>query len=358
MDCCDKSRMTKTAMKKLTSILTTGLLLVAGSATAANLPTSHFIPNVPWHVQMNGLFCGDGSLEIVYDFWGPDIDQKAIADVARSSSIGTWSFDVQRAGHFSSLSAAQGSFFPNEAPTAGYPERPLGYAAFSHSAETPWLDDLKSLIAADIPVILLMTYAPDGTGGGHYRVAIGYDDAQGIMYFSDPWGRDLKYLPGMEGVIAWTYDEVLAAWNYAEYGTSEPYFGVAILPWSVDVRVKGKTTVGSTLTVTAMVNYPCPRPFDCTQFPASSASATIVLPEGMTLLDPPATSLDTLTAGTTKSVSWKIRIDTPVTGKAITVEAQGLVSGSVPEARWNGQSQVYPPYSYTDAIGGSGTYRF
>lgn len=77
---------------------------------------------------MNGL-CGDGSLESVFDYWGPDINQKAIANVARSSSIGTWAFDIRRAGHFSELSAAQGNYFPHKI-NSGVRQRPLGYAAF------------------------------------------------------------------------------------------------------------------------------------------------------------------------------------------------------------------------------------
>jgi hypothetical protein len=344
-------------MQTVHYLLVVGLLSYGSlgvAAPGASRPAYHVIDTVPWHVQMNGLFCGDGSLESVFDYWGPDIDQKAIANVARSSSIGTWAFDIRRAGHFSVLSTAQGGYFPNEVPTAGFAERPLGYAAFAHSAPTPWLEELKSLLAADLPVILLMTYAPDGTGGGHYRVAIGYDDVRRLIYFVDPWGRDLRYLPGTEGWIAWTEAEVTAAWNYAEYGTPQPFHGVAIFPWSVDVTARGKTRAGETLTVSATVTYPCPTPFDPAHYPASNSTATITVPAGMTLLDPATRPLGTLAAGESATVSWKVRIDTSLPGPEILVEARGVVSGSVPEARWTGQSQVYPPYDYTDVIGGRG----
>ncbi len=334
-------------------------LLAAVGVQSAPLPPSHFIANVPWHQQMNGLFCGDGSLEIVFNYWGPDLNQKALADVARSSSIGTWCYDVQRAGHFSLLSAAQGRYFPNEAPTAGFPERPLGYASFGHAAPTIWLDELKALIAADIPVIMLMHYDADSTSGGHYRVAIGYDDAQGVIYFSDPWGRDLKYLPGLTGVIAWSYADVAIGWNYVAYGTPQPFWGAAILPWNVGVEAKGKLKAGSTITVTATVKYPCPAPFSPMQFPASEASASIALPAGLTLLGAQTIAIGNMPAGTTQTVSWQVRVDqVPAAGTAITVQAGGVVSGSVPEANWNGQSQSYPPYSYTDLIGGTGTLAF
>jgi hypothetical protein len=133
------------------AIATLLALFLLATATAADpealsnggLPSSHMIANVPWHQQMNGLFCGEGVLEVVYDYWGPDIDQKQIANVARSSSSGTWSFDMVRAGHFSNLSSAQGRFFPHDVPTAGYPERPLGYASFPSSSDNFWLEELK-----------------------------------------------------------------------------------------------------------------------------------------------------------------------------------------------------------------------
>lgn len=332
-----------------------GFVLAGGSQAAGGTPVSHLIPQITWHEQMNGLFCGPASLAIAFDYWGPEIAQKPIADVARSSSIGTWCYDIQRAGHFSVLSATQGRFFPAEAPTAGFPERPLGYAAFSHAAETMWLDDLKALLAADIPVILLMRYAPDTTSGGHYRVAIGYDDAQQIIYFSDPWGRDLRYEPGLPGVLAWTYAELETGWNYVAYGTPLPFHGVAILPWEVDVRVKGKTNAGSVITVTALVKYPCPRPFDSTEFTAHETTATITLPPGLVLEEPATAVLGTVPAGTTQTVSWRVRVESFSPGSTITVQAGGLVSGSVPEARWEGEGVAYPPYSYTDLIGGVGS---
>ena len=60
-------------------------------------------------------------------------------------------------------------------------------------------------------------------------------------------------------------------------------------------------------------------------------------------------------AGSTAKASWKVRINQSVSGKSIIVQAQGKVSGHVPEAHWTGMSVSYPPYSYTDAIGGNGS---
>jgi hypothetical protein len=313
------------------------------------------IANIPWHQQQNAMFCGDGALENVYDYFGPDIDQKAIADVARSSSAGTWTYDLVRAGQFSYLSAAQGRFFPGAAPTAGYLERPLGYAAFSYSADKIWLLELKALIAADIPVIVLSTYEPTG-GSGHYRVAIGYNDTESAIYMSDPWGRDEKHKTARTGVVKWTYDEFQTAWNYSAAGEGHPYFGMIMLPWKVDVTSKGKLSVGSTITISAKVTYPCPSPFNSSQFPAKASWANISLPDGMSLVSGSKNvSLGEMKAGSTASASWKAKIDELVSGKSINVEAKGIISGHVPEARWTGQSVFYPPYGYTDAIGGNGS---
>jgi hypothetical protein len=352
-------------MKILSSLAITAMLISVGLVAVfvadadaggkTTLPTSHMIANVPWHQQMNGLFCGEGVLEGVYDYYGPDINQKAIANVARSSSAGTWSFDMVRAGHFSKMSSAQGRFFPHDVPTAGYPERAEGYASFPYSSDRFWLEQLKSLIAADTPVILLMTFSPDG-GGGHYRTAIGYDDSVGMVYFSDPWGRDQKHQTDRTGITAWTYDELQNGWNYTTEGESHPYWGMVMMPWIVDVKTSGSLKPGSMATVTADITYPCPTPFDPAMYPAKDAVAMLSLPDGVALDSGSMNiTLGEMSAGSTAKASWKVRINTIARGKSIMVKAQGMVSGQVPEAHWTGASVSYPPYSYTDAIGGNGS---
>ena len=324
------------------------------SSAKRTSPRAHMIPGVPWHPQLNGLSCGAASLGIVFDYWGPSIDEKEIMNVARSSSIGTWAADIVRTGHFSYMSDAQGRFFPSIGPDGGFEERRLGYAAFSYTAEACWIDELKALIAQDIPVIVLMKYYPED-GSGHYRVVIGYDDDRELIYFSDPWGRDLNHLTGWTGVIHWSYADFETGWNYAEYGAGNPYFGAAIMPWSIEATVKGSTTQGSVLTVTAAIEYPCLRPFDDGQPPATEAMAQISLPDGtgMTLLsDSPTIALGTVHVGDHATVSWRVLCNEDAAGKSISVSAWGVVSGSVPEARWQGQSVAYPEYSYVDAIGG------
>jgi hypothetical protein len=214
---------------------------------------------------------------------------------------------------------------------------------------------LKSLIAAETPVILLMTFQPNG-GGGHYRTAVGYDDSKGIVYFSDPWGRDQKHQTNKTGITAWTYDEFQSGWNYTAAGESHPYWGMVMMPWVVNVKTTGSLKVGSTATVTADITYICPSPFNASMYPAKDAIAMIALPEGTSLAAGSQNiSIGDLKAGSTAKASWKVRINEPVSGKSIMVQAQGKVSGQVPEAHWTGMSVSYPPYSYTDAIGGNGS---
>ena len=351
---------TKLFVKILISIalvgLVTGSLVPAVSAgSKTSLPTSHMIANIPYHEQLNGLSCGAGSLEMVFDYWGPDVDQKEIMNVARTSSMGTWTPDIARTGQFSSLSSAMGNFFPKVGPSAGFLERGLGYAAFSFSSERFWLPELKTLVAHDIPVIVLMTYTPTG-GGGHYRVVMGYDDARGLIYFIDTWGRDTLHLNNWTGILPWTYADFQSGWNYTEYGTEHPYFGTVVLPWTVNTVISGKQTAGSTGTVTASITYPCPKPFDSAMFPASDAFARISLPAGMTLVgSSPQVSLGTIGAGDSTTVTWTVHYDQNLHGASIIVTAGGLVSGYVPDAQWNGQTNYYPAYDYTDMIGGTGS---
>ena len=177
--------------------------------------------------------------------------------------------------------------------------------------------------------------------------------AQQLIYFSDPWGRDLNHLNEWSGVISWSYADFQMGWNYSEYGVTHPYFGAVIMPWSIDVSVKGKVTSGSVITVTASITYPCPTPFDTHQYPAKDATAQIVLSHGMEIVGGASiVSLGIVQAGCSATITWRVRCLTDCIGETVLVSASGIVSGWVPEAHWNGQTVCYPAYKYADAIGG------
>jgi len=244
-------------------VLSISILVILYSVSligsASTLPGAYLIKDVPQHKQLNGLSCGPGALETMFDYRGEDIDQKAIADVARSSSSGTWTWDMVRTGHFSHLNKANGSFFPHAVPVAGFSQRALGYASFSYSSEDFWWDDLKGLITADIPVLLLMKYAPNDDGG-HYRTIVGYNETKKEVYFIDPWVRDQKRVTNLYRTVTWTMDDFKTAWNYSEYGTPHPYWGAIMMPWSIDLQTN--ETDDDSMNVTAQITYPCREPFN------------------------------------------------------------------------------------------------
>lgn len=335
------------------------------------LPKVYLIADVPYHDQITGLFCGPAALEILYDFWGEDIDQMAIANVARTSSIGTYTWDMVRAGYFSHLSRAQGRFFPYHVPKSGYPERPLGYVFFDYASDSLWWTDLKRLITQDVPVVLLMKYAPNDDTA-HYRVIVGYDEEKGVVYFMDPWGRDFNRIMNPDGTVTWSMPDFEDAWDYTGYGTDQPYWGAAMMPWKVTIHTIGETTAGSVLEVTAEITYPCMQPFNCPAYSAFNVTAEIMLPPIMSLWEGTSRiDLGCLQAGESVTVTWRVKLDEDGSGSSITVKTAGLVSGAVPEVRWmgkdgdasikadndnkgsdkKGNKNFYPAYDYTDEIG-------
>jgi hypothetical protein len=329
--------------------------LIIGSASSSSPPDAYLIEGVQWHKQINDVFCGPAALEMVFDYWGANINQTEIANVARTSLNGTYTWDMGRAGHFSKLSASMGDYSPDNAPTSGFSERKLGYASFNYSSDTFWWPELKALVASDIPVVLLMKWAPDKAAGGHYRVIVGYDENKSdinksFVYFMDPWGN--KKITKEGGTITWNMTDFENAWNYSEYGTPHPYWGAIMMPWSVVLKTEGMTSKSSKLKVTANITYPCPKPFDCDAYPASATNATIIISSGMHLegRSQPQITIGSLRAGESANVWWNVKLDAD-RGSLIKVKAEGLVSGEVPKIKKKG-FVLYPSYEYTDNIGG------
>jgi hypothetical protein len=358
--CTTRSFMKEHLVKRTINVIAFFSILFV-SATAGEWPFSYLIPNTTAIKQINALECGAGSLAIAFDAVGPVINEREIVDVARTSSTGTYTFDIVRAGHFSELSAAQGAFYPNSIPAAGYTGRPLGYATFSHSAATSWMEEAKALVAQNIPVIMLMHFSPGVTENtdGHYRVLVGYNDVSGIAIFQDPWQRDNNHRENPDGTISFPYADVIQMWSITEGLTNQSYFGSIAIPLRVTVTSKGALQQGKIISINARIEYPCFAPFDCSAFPASHSSATIELPPCLTLAaDQSLTqSLGSISAGTIVSVSFKAVVTGICSGSTVTVTASGLVSGSVPDAPWQG-NVLYPTYSYTDRIGGRGALVF
>ncbi|MBX5321838.1 MAG: C39 family peptidase [Candidatus Bathyarchaeia archaeon] len=297
----------------------------------------HFI-DVPFYYQVKTYYCGPAALQMVFDYFGENISQLEIAEVARTVPYVTYTDELRRAAHFSNISTSMGSEMVEN--ITGYSARKLGYAAFEMFGMT--LDDLKALIDRDFPVILLMRWIPDEPYG-HFRVVVGYNATH--VFLHDPWnniawGGDYG---GPSLPMNYTFFDEM--WNYSGH------WGLFVSPWNVRVEVPSNIYVGQSFTVTATVSYPCPPQTSIYVYEASLCNATIILPDGLVLADgeSPTKNLGEIYAGGTTQTSWKVKAERPG-NYSITVEAEGKISGVVGE-----KADVGPSYQYEDRIGGYGS---
>lgn len=301
---------------------------------------AHFI-TVPFHYQDTYYYCGPACLEMVFDYYGEDINQSEIADVART--IGdpvdsTFTDELLRAAHFSNISTSGGEEIPDENIT-GYTLRKLGYAAFE--AQGMSLTQLKSCVDQDEPLILLMWYS-DHHAFGHYRVVIGYNETH--VFLHDPYNNitwPARY-GGPNLVFNYTYflDLWLYSGNWALYTS----------PWTINVSAPTYIKPETPFQINATVAYPQSLPNALGNYSSSLCNATITLPananltlaQGETLKKTIGTGF--LQAGANSTVSWMLMANSSISCN-ITIEVEGLVSGSV-GARYN-----YTAYNYSDRIG-------
>ncbi|MBU1942757.1 MAG: C39 family peptidase [Actinobacteria bacterium] len=317
-------------------------LPVSRSASATprtgGAPAAYDIPDVPYHQQLTDYWCGPASLEMVMDYFGPDIDQAEIASVANAHpSYGCYNTELGRAAQFSSKSTSV------QTPSLqGYSARQLGYGMASAYWEngSPLYDyrysDLKELVSQNLPVLALTSYSPGS--GGHFRVVKGYNDSIGTFTVHDPW-----YTPPYEGPDVQFEQSffVDTLWPYSDR------WAMIAAPWSVTVNKPFSATAGETFTVQASAAYRGPAPLDG-QYPCTvdSATATIELGPDFELVgggtQQPIGSITT--TGTSGSASWTVRALDSGTTDGIEVSARGGIFGSTTD---------YP--SYSDWIGGVGT---
>lgn len=273
--------------------------------------------SVPYHRQIRSYYCGPATLEMVFDFYGPDIPQLEIADVARTVLPGTSHIDMLRAAHFSNLSTSAGEAMQEN--VTGYTTRKLGYAAFECYDMT--IDELRSLIAAGYPILVSASY--------HYMVAVGYDHAN--IIFQDPLRGEMFNI---------TYGGFDADWDFSDH------WGLFVSPWEIEVSIPHSIFLDSIFNITANITYPSPSPFPNDQYQVVLSNATLMLPEGLRFV-PGETAkkiigAGDLAAGTSAEVTWTVQAEC-VGNHTVRVEAEGKVAGFHP----------FPPsYSYEDRIGG------
>lgn len=258
---------------------------------------------------------------MVFDYYGPDINQLEIGDVCRTepAPYGTYTPDMERAAHFSNLSTSVGSQLPEN--ITGYTGRSLGYAAFTANMD---MDKLKTVLAEGYPIIMLWDW--------HYRVCVGYNST--YFFFQNSLMGELEKL---------TYQYFLVSWsNSANYS-------LFISPWQIKVSAPRNVSPGN-FTVTATITYPCPSPFPQSQYLSHNATATIILPECLNLA-PTESAKKTIGTGDfvptqNITITWNVQAST-IGHYDIMVEAEGIIEGFAPPI-----PSGYPAYTYKDRIGG------
>lgn len=151
-------------------------VLILPSLGRADFPTRCVLEKFPY-VQQIRNYCGPASLTTVLSFWGLKTDQK---------TVGQSVFD-------SSIQATNGADMLLYA-------RAKGYSAYSWNSD---LKDLKQKLATGVPVIVLQDSSTSDPSG-HYRVAIGYDEKDKVIYVSDPYDPNNKKMAYNEFMQLWS----------------------------------------------------------------------------------------------------------------------------------------------------------
>jgi len=309
--------------------------------TSTNALETHI--HVPFYYQEKDYYCGPAVLQMVFDYYGENISQFEIADVARTMGepvYSTFTDELRRAAHFSNISISMGDEMPEN--ITGYTLRRLGYAAFE--AQDMDFTQLKSFIDQGKPLILLMWYSQHHVST-HYRVVTGYNETH--VFLHDPWNKPLWGGAYGGPNIVFNNTEFLDLWSY--YGNWALYVSPWIINVSTPTYIKPKTPFQVNVTVT----YPQPLPNALSNYPASSCNATITLPANLSLvqgeIQKKTIGTGFLEAGTNATVSWMLTANSSGT-YTIEMEAEGMVSGSV-EAHVN-----YTAYDYSDRIGATANF--
>lgn len=346
-----------------------GLIMLLPVVSAGQaIPATYKIQGVPLYQQIDARGCGAASMQMVFDYYGPFIDQMEIYDAARSG--GTALPDMARAAQFSFMSTTAGDRY-EQGETTGYHERSVGYAGFFYASTTPWLPQLKSIVSQGYPVIVLVNWLPN-VYGPHYRVVVGYDDTKGVLMMNDPWSREFKNDMDYQGsssqaanTNAWdvdfgtfnmTYGDFLNIWALSTSNWGVPglaYGAVLVTPWQVQLSAPQYVVPGKEFTVTAKITYPCMAPFGSTlfpTFPASDFSVTLSVGSGLSVVGSPvAVGKGILSTSQQVKVSWTVKAGSVGGLFSLEADATGIVGGSL------GPWHDYPAYDYQDVIGGTGS---
>ncbi len=297
---------------------------------------SIIIPSVPYHQQINGYYCGPAALEMIMDYYGPDIPQEEIAEVARTyiEFGGTYTWELRRAAHFSDLSYSNGLAI--DGTIKGYSERKLGYISFDGNLNNA--SCLKYLIDCGYPLLVITSSDPSHTAY-HFRVIIGYtlnpDGSIREFILNDPWCGPNYIMP---------YEYFVDLW------TSHVNWTLFVSPWIINISYPHEINKNESFLISANITYPCPKYFDNSEYIATNCSATITLPTGFSLSQgeniTKTLNNGTLQGGNSFLVQWNVTANSVDGDKYLTIQANGQINGSVRAYL------IFEGYSYIDKIGG------
>ncbi len=122
---------------------------------------------------------------------------------------------------------------------------------------------MKQILAQGYPVIVLVYWMPEMYSGDHYRVVVGYDDAEGVLLINDGWSREFKSDHDYQGStsqsasenawdtdfvpLKWKYEDFLDTWTCDTSNWGVPglmYGGVFCVPWEVEVTAPSTVVCG------------------------------------------------------------------------------------------------------------------
>ncbi|MFX1562438.1 MAG: C39 family peptidase [Promethearchaeota archaeon] len=296
---------------------------------AQPLPVSYNF-EVPYYQQETSVWCGPAALKMVFDYYGPVINQSDIVCVAATDSAGTYTSDLVRASHFSYISIDSLT-----EQLHGYRQRQLGYATLTHHWSGTYsaiITSLKTLLHNNVP-ILILTYYDTSHNSGHFRVLTGYDDNAGTFLLHDPWYSGQYHGPNIEIGQSLLINDLWASYNR---------WGMVIQPWQIEISINTPTIIpGQVFILTAQIERPCPDPFVLTEFTPSNPQAELELPPGFAILGSESTK-ELLFTGGNAEISWAIQVPHILTASTIEVNvtAGGTISGT-----------GYRTGDYTDVIG-------
>lgn len=292
------------------------------------------IQSVPMHYQINNYYCGPAALEMILDYYGPDIPQDEIAEVARTyePNSGTFCDDMRRAGHFSNISLSRGLELSGS--LTGYTLRRIGYASFETNLNN--ITCLRELIDLGYP-ILIITWSGWEHVSKHFRVVTGYNHQNGIIQnfiLNDPW-------------IGPNY--VMDVNTFIDLWSAHANWSLFACPWNIQLTYPSTVGINSNFTVTTSIQYPCPIYFNPLDYPATDSRIKIKLPNGLSLnsYENETKSLDGgfMHARDNVTIQWNITAGSTNVEGFISIEAFGKISGSVAS---HGKMLQY---SYVDKIG-------